>query len=202
MRTHGWGGHPPADDDEAIERIRTATRLCIDRLGARTGLSDVARQLGVTRQTVYRYFPSTDALLADTALDSAGAFLDDLEAHLASLGDDPAAVAVEAVAHTLQRLPTDPYVGLLLSPERVGAHGAQLTSEPARVMARTVIDRFPVDWDARAFGDTDRDELAEHLLRVIQSFLLDPGSPPRGDDELRRYLRRWVAPAIEARIGR
>jgi hypothetical protein len=30
MRTHGWGGHPPADDEEAVERIFEATRSCVE----------------------------------------------------------------------------------------------------------------------------------------------------------------------------
>ena len=64
MRTHGWGGHPPIDDDEAVARILAATRAVIDAKGAATSLTDVARHLGVTRQTVYRYFPSTVDLLA------------------------------------------------------------------------------------------------------------------------------------------
>src|SRR5208282_5099353 len=60
VRTHGWAGRPPADDDEAVQRILAAAKLCIDRDGAESGIAEVARELGVTRQTVYRYFPSTE----------------------------------------------------------------------------------------------------------------------------------------------
>ncbi len=63
MRTHGWSGATPADDDEAIARILDAARRRIDRSGKDFGISDVAKDVGVTRQTVYRYFPSTEALL-------------------------------------------------------------------------------------------------------------------------------------------
>ena len=71
MRTHGWGGQPPASDDEAIERILAATRQSIDRRGASTSITDVADTLHVTRQTVYRYFASTEDLLQATALQAA-----------------------------------------------------------------------------------------------------------------------------------
>jgi AcrR family transcriptional regulator len=201
MRTHGWGGHPPADDKEAIERILEATRLCLDQLGARAGISDVARQMGVTRQTVYRYFPSTEELLRATAEQSAPRFIEGLCRHLRNLGDDPAAVSVEAVAFTLERIPNERYVGLLLDPEEVGTFGPAVTSEPAFLLARSVVSHFPVDWSMRGVDDQDLDELAEHLLRVIQSFVLDSGTPPRRGDELRDYLWRWVAPAVEARCG-
>ena len=45
MRTHGWGGNPPRDDDEAVARILAATRESIDVRGSSTGLADVARAL-------------------------------------------------------------------------------------------------------------------------------------------------------------
>ena len=65
MRTHGWSGATPADDDEAIARILDAARRRIDLSGKDFGISDVAKDVGVTRQTVYRYFPSTESLLYD-----------------------------------------------------------------------------------------------------------------------------------------
>jgi hypothetical protein len=45
-------------------------------------------------------------------------------------------------------------------------------------------------------SDEDLTELGEHLLRIIQSFVIDPGRPPRNGVELRRYLRRWVGPTV------
>ena len=43
------------------------------------------------------------------------------------------------------------------------------------------------------------DELAEHLLRTIQSFVIDPGRPPRTGQALRDYMRRWVAGSVVPR---
>ncbi|PRC52759.1 TetR family transcriptional regulator, partial [Mycobacterium sp. ITM-2017-0098] len=45
----------------------------------------------------------------------------------------------------------------------------------------------------------DLDQLSEHLLRIIQSFVLDPGRPPRHGEELRAYLSRWVGSALPPR---
>ncbi len=200
MRTHGWGGHPPADDDEAVRRIHDATRACIDRLGAATGISDVARELGVTRQTVYRYFRSSDDLLAATALSAAAPFLGRVRRHLEGI-TDPGDAVVEGVAFTLEQLPNEPYVGLLVQPDQVRTHGHDVTSQPARSLARSFVDGFGVDWAAHGLRADDLDELAEHLLRLIQSFVIDPGDPPRSGEDLRRYLRRWVAPAVRPARG-
>jgi hypothetical protein len=61
-----------------------------------------------------------------------------------------------------------------------------------------MVRRFDVDWTGLGFSDTDLDELAEHLLRIIQSFVIDPGRPPRQGTELRDYLRRWVGSAVRS----
>jgi hypothetical protein len=59
-----------------------------------------------------------------------------------------------------------------------------------------MVRRLDVDWAALGFSDDDLAELAEHLLRIIQSFVTDPGRPPRTGEKLRDYLRRWVGGAI------
>ena len=70
-------------------------------------------------------------------------------------------------------------MGLLLGPDRVGAYSAGVTSDIAMQFARTMLDRFDVDWAGIGFADDDLDELAEHLLRIIQSFVIDPGGHRR-----------------------
>src|SRR6201995_6140557 len=97
MRSHGWAGNTPSSDTEAIERILDAADKIIDERGSALRIADVARYLGVTRQTVYRYFPGTQALLVASALRSADGFLDRLAAHLK--GDtDPVVAVPEGVA--------------------------------------------------------------------------------------------------------
>ena len=195
MRTHGWSGAAPADDEEAIGRILAAARTVIDRTGGEFTIAEIARDLGVTRQTVYRYFPSADALVTATATAQTGQFLDVLAEHLGGIGD-PATAVVEGIAHTLERLPHEKYLNLLLTPGRAGAFSAGVTSDTARAFGRSILQRFPVDWDAA--GITDLDGLVEHMLRIVQSFVIDPGRPPRTGRELRDYLTTWVAPALSA----
>ncbi|OBG19319.1 TetR/AcrR family transcriptional regulator [Mycobacterium sp. 852002-51057_SCH5723018] len=195
MRRHGWSGALPSSDDEAIGRIIAAATRAIDRSGRDIRISDIARDLGITRQTVYRYFPSLDALLAATALSQVGAYLDRLAAHLDPI-HDPAEAVVEGIARTLEQLPEDKYLGLLLAPDQAASHSASVTSDVALALGRSIIDRFNVDWDSAGITDDRRDGLVEFMLRILQSFIVDPGRPPRTGAELRDYLRQWVAPAI------
>ncbi|OMC40588.1 TetR family transcriptional regulator [Mycobacterium sp. GA-1841] len=195
MRTHGWSGSAPASDEEAIARILAAAGNAIDERGADFSIADVARTLGVTRQTVYRYFPSTDALLVASAVNAASDFLDRVAAHLRGVTDPVEAVA-EAIATALEWLPEDKHIGLLVAPGRANAHTESVTSDVAVDFARALMRKLDVDWAGLGYTDAELDELAEHLLRIIQSFVIDPGRPPRTGEALRSYLRRWVGSAV------
>jgi AcrR family transcriptional regulator len=197
VRTHGWSGSAPASDDEAVARILAAAGKAIDERGAEISIADVARTLGVTRQTVYRYFPSTDALLVAAAVHAADDFLERVAEHVRGI-NDPVDAVTEAVATALEWLPQDKHIGLLVAPGRPNAHTESVTSDVALQFANSMVRRFDVDWAAHGFTDAELDELAEHLLRIIQSFVIDPGRPPRTGQVLRDYMRRWVAGAIVA----
>jgi AcrR family transcriptional regulator len=194
VRTHGWSGAKPASDEEAAGRILAAAGKAIEDHGADFSISDVARTVGVTRQTVYRYFPSTEALLVAAAVHAVDGFLERLAAHVAGI-TDPADAVTEAVATALEWLPREKYIGLLMVPGGA-AHVESVTSDVALRFARDMVGRLDVDWAGAGYGDDDLDDLAEHLLRVIQSFVIDPGRPPRRGAALRAYLRRWVGGAL------
>ncbi len=199
MRRHGWGGDIPADDDEAARRIIDAARGCIDERGSVT-ISDVATALGITRQTVYRYFATQDSLLRATALASVGGFLDRLATDLHAI-DDPAVAVVEGIAYTLEQLPHDRYLGLVMHPGRASAFAVGVTADVAIAFGRSILQRSDVDWAASGFTDARFDELVEFMLRVLQSFILDPEGTSRRGAELRGFLHRWVAPAVLAASG-
>lgn len=199
MRTRGWGGATPASDEEASARILAAAKSAIDTQGIEVSLADVARDLGVTRQTVYRYYPSTEALLVAAAMDSANGFLDDLARHLTGI-TDPAAAIVEAMIFTLDLLQQDKYIRLLLTPERSGAFIASVTSDASLQLGNSMLLRYDVDWQAAGFDDADLHELNEHAMRILQSLIADPGRPPRTGDALRGYLQRWIGAAVEHRM--
>jgi hypothetical protein len=59
-----------------------------------------------------------------------------------------------------------------------------------------MLHRFDIDWEHHGFDETGLDELNEFTLRLLHSFLADPGRPARSGADLRRYLIRWIGPAI------
>ena len=196
-RRRGWGGSPPADDEEASQRVVAAAVDLIDRTGAEISIADVAQSLGVIRQTVYRYFPSADALMRAAAIASVEGFLERLTRQVAGL-DDPVEAMTEGVVYTLAEVRRTPHLGILLSSTYSNPHPEAIASEEAWMFGMAMIKRFDVDWEEHGYDDDSLAELVEYVLRTMQSFFVSPGTPPRSDDDLRRYLRRWMGTAMLA----
>ncbi len=193
----GWGGKPPRDDDEARERIIDAAMRCIERYGPdKTGLSDVAGELGVIRQTVYRLYRSPDDLLLAVGAAAADDHLDRLAAHVAHLSE-PGDAIVEGIAYTFERLPHEPFLVLLLTMGRSEVFLRSVTSPQAMAFGRSMLARMDVDWAAGGYDADELDGLIEFGLRVLQSLVLDP-QPKRSRAELSAFLQRWVAPSVRA----
>jgi hypothetical protein len=73
-----------------------------------------------------------------------------------------------------------------------------VTGRDALRYGSQVLRRFPVDWASAGVGEEDLDGLAEIIMRIFTSLLQHPGSEERDDDELRRWLNRWIAPALSS----
>lgn len=197
MRRHGWAGYPPRDNQEARDRIVEAAARCVDRLGPSVfSLSVVAKELGISRPTVYRYFPSTDELLSAVGQFVMQEFSDELRAHLHEI-TDPAEWIVEGIAIPIEWLPSRRHLTLLLAAGRSEQFVRGFTSPVAVDITRQAFRLSSIDWDTHGFSQRDIDELSHLMLRLIASMLIDPPEPPYTKAELRRYLRRWIAPAVE-----
>jgi len=197
----GWGGDPPVDDVEARARIVEAAIRCVDRDGPnRTGLAAVAEELGITRQTVYRQFASTEELFAAVAQLAADEYLDRLAAHLTDVAE-PAEKVIEAIAYAVEELPTERYVGLLLVTGHTDLFSEGVRSPIAFEFGRSMLERMGVDWNALGLERDELNGLIEFALRMMLSLVVDPTTAQRSGRELRSFLRRWVTPAIVHIVG-
>lgn len=197
MGYHGWQGNPPGTENEARRRIVEAATACLDRAGlAKTSLSDVATEAGVTRQTVYRYFPSLADILKAVAEAGAEEFAERMERHLATF-DSAAEVAVQSVVFAVRTIPNEPYLSLLLQAGEADSFIAGVTSPLSFSLGARILRNLPVDWAAAGVTtDDDLQGLAEVLMRLFISFLRYPSTPPLTDDQLRALVRRWIGPAL------
>jgi AcrR family transcriptional regulator len=194
MRSRGWAGLTPSSDEEAISRILTAVDEEVAEHGPAIRLADVARRLGVTRQTVYRYFPNADALLIASAMRAVDGFIDQAVEHVSGQ-NDPVIAVVECVSFGIENLVGDPQLESLLTRRQEGEDVISLTSDTAIAFCLSVFHRLEVDWKLHGFDTAALSELAEMTLRTVQSLLTDPGQQ-RDGIALRRFVARWLGPAI------
>lgn len=187
MGGRGWSGDPPRDDSEARERIVRAASRCIAQFGpAKTSLTDVASELGVTRQTVYRHFPTTSSLLNAVAVVDSAAFLDRVEKHKTE-SDDPVEIVAEMVVFSMRALREEWFLSQSLTEGAVTPLSIGFTEQLLR--------RLSIDWDATEVGP-DLTSFAELVLRVLLSFMHNPSNPPRSDPQLKAWVAGWLRPVM------
>ena len=189
-----WAGRPPADDAEATQRIRDAARRCIDRSGVNVRIAEVARELGVSRPTIYRHYASGQAVLLAVALES----IEPLRARVASMDDDLPATPAEVVAEVgcllFEWLSRDSQLRQLT---RFGAGAAtdDVTSSAALLLTGGLIERAGASFDISAHAD-HLDEIAELVTRLVHSMIERPALPADRTGEQREILRRWITAAV------
>ncbi|KAA1250479.1 TetR/AcrR family transcriptional regulator [Mycobacterium simiae] len=193
----GWNGHPPVTDEEASQRIVAAAVRLIADTGSQVSVADVAASLGVIRQTVYRYFPTADALMHAAGIAAVDGFLDRLTVNVAGI-HDPAEAMTQGVMYTLDEVMRTPQLAILLSEPYVGSHLGGIASEEAQVFGMRMINRFDVDWSEHGYDDSALAELVELTLRLMLSFIVAPNDPARTPAELRCFVKRWLGGAIAA----
>ena len=202
MRAPAWGGAPaPADDAEARKRLVDAARSCFERFGfEKTSLSNVAAEAGVTRQTVYRYFDNTDELMRAAFALAAGGIVDRMLTH-ARRFEDPGERIIEAMLFLCREIPNDPHLGPPITQGRDGTPGRNMSSAVAMEVSRRalrVLAEAGPNGQWRPLRDEEWDGLVELILRLLQSFISNPGTPPHSEAELRVLLRRWLLPAMDS----
>lgn len=197
MGRHGWSGKTPASDEEAIDRILDAVDALIES-GAPVRVTDVARILGVSRPTIYRYFPGPDVLMAASRVRSADGFMERFAEHVGGI-DEPAAALVEGMAFAVESLAGDQQIKNVLNTRVNGPAAVPLTSELASIFGRSMLRRYDVDWARHGYDDDALDELGDICLRTFRSLILDPGDLVGDGVALRRFIAGWLAPAVHYR---
>src|SRR5262245_59543895 len=87
---------------DTIDVLLDATEIVLSRSGFRAATTNrIAEKAGVSIGTLYRYFPSTEALVAAVVHRMWARELDVLEARVAEVANEPLDAAVAALVSTL-----------------------------------------------------------------------------------------------------
>ncbi|MFF0703141.1 TetR/AcrR family transcriptional regulator [Streptomyces tendae] len=189
-------------EDPTARRILDAALEQFTVFGLRrSSMNDVAKRAGVSRVTVYRRFGTKDTLVEQTLLRENSRFFQRLDQAVAALPTMEERV-VEGFVVALRHTRAHPLFGglLRLEPEVVlpylTVHGG--SSLAATVDYLTGHLRRAQQAEGRP-GDDPR-PVAELMVRVAVSFLLNPASCIEMDDEdqARAFARRYLAPLLNA----
>jgi AcrR family transcriptional regulator len=193
QRRKAWNGNPPSTQEEARRFLLDVAKRCIDRFGlSKASLSDVANEAGVTRQTVYRYFSDADDLFQSAAVLAGGGFHERMRRR-ALERESLAERMVETLVVAIQEIPNDAHMSALV---KAGDHFTVSSALRLRFVQDEIVALAEGKLD---LGESEHDELAEILVRLLHSFLADPGLD-RTEEELRAFLYRWLIPMLEAKL--
>ena len=181
---------PPAE----LDRVLDATERCLTRYGLqRTSMSDIARELGVARTTLYRQVSSLEEATALVASRQLYAFVDEL-ATLQREAPGPEAF-VEAAVRTVRFVRSSP-LALRILEDEPDLVGATLTSPMLAQHIEQVVDLVtPVFAAAMAAGSIrsgDARLVAGVAVRVVGALVLAPAA-----DDLEPLARCALEPLLE-----
>lgn len=186
--TRRWGRND--DPAAAVRRILEAADEAFAELGvARAGMGEVARFAGCSRGTLYRYFPTRDALHRAYVRHKAGEIHRRAADAAASMAD-PQERLVEYVLACVRAVREDPATSAWFVTDVSGL--AARYSRSIDVIGSLTAGLAPELSRART-GEEERFLRLRWLVRVIVSLLADP--EPSGSDE-RALVERFAVPAV------
>jgi AcrR family transcriptional regulator len=194
MSKSAWSGNPPKDESEARARLCEATLNCVVRMGlTKTSMSDIAKEAGVTRPTLYKHFNSkTAALIA--AIDAVSLeFAHAVAKHVSRLATIEERI-IEMILFVVKELPRHKYLSLVLNPEcsvvlADRAFSDERPRELSRIAIAPVVELRP---ELRPEGE----EIAEVMSRFAISLILFPGRFKKSGENLREFIRQRLLPGL------
>jgi len=189
-----WSGDRPKNTSDAKSRIWIAGLDCIRRNGLeKTTMSDIAKEAGIARPTLYKHFKSKQAILF-TGIDSVAlSFAAAVVAHARQF-DTLEERIVETIVYVVQELPKHPYLSLAFDNECSLALRDRAFSHEATVIfsEMTAAPLIEVRPDLAHEGV----EISEIMSRFAISMILFPGRYASDHDGLRQLIRSRVLPGL------
>lgn len=178
--------------NETRQRVLEAAIACVRQWGIeKTSLLDIARQAGVTRPTVYRYFTSREDVLSAALLQSAAAMARRLIAHIEGEAD-PAERFVRAVLFLLDDVPKEPQLSIMTLSSL-----ATYVSEDALINAEGFgLSLLLMKQILAGVAMTEEEwrEVTEATIRMLLSLLNMAGPVKRDEEQMRGFIIRRMLP--------
>jgi AcrR family transcriptional regulator len=187
--------HLPPRPGPELDRVLDAVERCLARFGVRrTSMTDIARELGVARTTLYRQVASLEEAMALMSSRRFHRFLDEL-IELSGQGIS-AETFVQVIVRTVRTALVDPVAQRVLhdEPELLGEY---LSSGSLAALAQQITELLtPVLRAAMATGlvrMSDPAMAAGWVVRIVLAL----GAAPVPDEELEATVRFVLLPILD-----
>jgi AcrR family transcriptional regulator len=190
-------GRPSPDDER--EAILDAAASCYLRLGVgKTTAADIAREVGISRATLYRRHGSHEAIFLAVLTRESEEMAAAARVHLAGVSD-PSARILEGMLFAIGEIQRRPVHAAVFGGDSAAWAATQAIREEALrrigdAGVRPMLASALADGTLTEEGMTD---LSDWIMRILISFAAVPGEGGRHPDEIRRQLATWFLPAFD-----
>jgi TetR/AcrR family transcriptional regulator len=204
MEPSRWWGDDRAilDDEEARRRLLEAAGRCIVRRGnAQIRMAELADEAGVSRSTVYRYFPSRDEVLLGLMLARVDIALGELVESLRH-PDDPVRSLPEMVLARVESVAGNALNEALFAAESTAVPTAlEMGSEPIVELLLKHYEPLLQRWRhaGRLHDDLDPRAIVQ-WLNATTLFLLAPSWRHRSVADKREFVEQFLVRALVPQI--
>ena len=189
-----WSGNRPKNDTEAKNRVCKAALECLKRLGLeKTTMTDIAKEAGISRPTLYKYFRNKDEVFF-TAIDiEAHVFARAVVKHARQFGTIEERI-VETIIYVVEELPKDRNLSFVLNHELAGTLRNRAFSDEATLVF-SEMTALPLIEIRPELADQGV-EISEIMARFAISMILFPGKYSNDYDGLRSLIKIRILPGL------
>ena len=187
------------DDNSTQERILRAAYDCFEQYGiAKTTIENIASRAKVSRPTVYKYYPSKDAILDEISVRETWRVNSEVRRRLVR-SDDFAEFLADTLLLVIRLANENIYIRRMVE---------SIEFQESVISPSSLMQQLQRTWwtnlfeQARARGeiaaDLEIDEIIYWLARAQAMLMLQVASPQIDDDEKRRFIRRFIVQPLLA----
>jgi AcrR family transcriptional regulator len=190
------------DDEEARKLLLDAASRCIVRRGnSQIRMAEVADEAGVSRSTLYRYFPGRDEVLLGLMLMRVDKALGDLVRSLRN-PDDPVRSLPEMVLARVESVDGDPLNEALFAAESTAvATALEMGSQPIVELLLRHYEPLLQRWKLAGLLYDDLDPRSTvQWLHTTTLFLLAPSWRHRSATDKRQFVEQFLVRALVPQI--
>ena len=189
-----WSGDRPKSEIEAKSRVCSAALACLKRQGIeKTTMSDIAKEAGIARPTLYKYFKNLEEVLS-TAIDiEAYSFAEDVVKHAKKFATIEERI-VETIIYVVEELPKDPNLSIIINDDRAKTLRDRAFSDEATLVfsEMTAVPLIEIRPELMDQGV----EISEIMSRFAISMILFPGKYANDSEGLRALINRRILPGL------